>query len=224
MPDAATAGRRSWTIPRPSRSRRSTSSDQDGRLVPVEVSAVGMVDDDGTFAGIHGVDPRHQRAGAPRARAARVRGALPVPRRVLAGPRLADRRRGTLRPSSATRRETMLGSDRDRADRAGRTGECLRARRRAARSTVRFQLAGAASERRSSGSRLPFLPCRRPRRARSRSTAIGMIDGRPRSSGPTARRATSATATGSSATCAARPASSPPARSGPTSPASSTTR
>ena len=38
--------------------------------------------------------PRHERARPPRARAARVRGALPLPRRQLAGHRLRDRRRG----------------------------------------------------------------------------------------------------------------------------------
>ena len=45
------------------------------------------------------LDPRHQRAGAPRARAARVRGALSLPRRVVARPRLGDRREGHARRS-----------------------------------------------------------------------------------------------------------------------------
>ena len=67
--------------------------------------------------------PRHHRAGAPRAGAARERGALPVPRRELAGRRLLDRRRGQLhvrvrddradgrvQPGRAGRRALLAGS------------------------------------------------------------------------------------------------------------------
>ena len=56
---------------------------------------------------------RHRRAGAPRARAARLRGALPLPRPVLARPRLDDRRRGPASRSSRDQSGTILGWEPD---------------------------------------------------------------------------------------------------------------
>ena len=198
------------------------SSGPDGRLVPVEVSAIG----DGRRGGHVRGHPRRRpatsaSASAPRARAARVGGALPLPRRVVAGPRLADRRRGDPDASSATPRETMLGIE--PTELIGRPyWRDLRPRGRAATPTVRFRWL-ARHPTPVHRMRLPF------RHADGHDVlveinGIGMTADGGRSSGRTARRATSASATGSSATCAARPASWPPARSGPTSPASSTTR
>ena len=192
---------------------------KDGRLTPVEVHTIGIAEPDGTFAGIHGAIPRHQRARATPARAARIRGALPLPRLVLAGPRLGHRRR---RPPDLRQRfgRDDPRPDRRRADRSTVLG-VLRPRGRA-RGQGPVQVAVAASDvgpaDRASRSATPTATT-----CSSRSTASACSTAAA-SSGRTARPGTSATATASSATSGARPASSPQARSEPISPASSTTR
>ena len=178
-------------------------------------------DADGEFAGDPRRGPRHRRARAPRARAARVGGALPVPRRVLPGRRLGHRRRRAASRSSAMRPRRCSGMPADEL-----IGQPVL--RRSSRPTlrsrgeVRFKWLEPASDV-GPPSRLPF-------RHADGHDVLGRDQrhrhGRRRrgSSGSTARPATSASATGSSASCAARPASSRPARSAPTWPASSTTR
>ncbi len=87
-----TAGRSSSPTPPPSRSPRSTLIGKDGRLTPVEVHAIGIVGPDGKFAGIHGAT----RDIGERERLQRelrgLRGALSLPRVLVAGPGLGDRR------------------------------------------------------------------------------------------------------------------------------------
>ena len=66
---------------------------KDGGTVPVEIHSVAQLDGNGDFAGVHGSARDIARARAPRARAARLRGPLPLPRPVVARPRVDDRRR-----------------------------------------------------------------------------------------------------------------------------------
>ena len=91
---------------------------RDGSAVPAEFIAVASVDANGKFIGRQRLGPRHARARSPGARAAAVRGALPLPRRQLAGHRLRHRpgREVQLRlrvgPSRARpRADRMLGGD-----------------------------------------------------------------------------------------------------------------
>ena len=69
---------------------------RDGRPVPAEFIAFATRDAERCLRRGQRQRPRHERALPPRARAARVRGALPVPRRELAGHHLLDRRRRSL--------------------------------------------------------------------------------------------------------------------------------
>ena len=108
----ASAGRRSIATIRHRAGRtRSTSGGPTAGSSPSRSARSRWSTTTGRFAGIHGSTRDISERVAPRARAARVRGALPLPRRVLAGPGLADRRRRDAAPSSATRRRTMLGID-----------------------------------------------------------------------------------------------------------------
>ena len=191
----------------------------DGRLVPVEVSAVAMVDDEGRFAGIHG----STRDISERARLEReLRESEERYRYLVASSPdlvwLTDAE-GTLTFVSDAAR-TMLGSEptelmgRPYADDLRTVG--------APRRGGPLPLAGPPSERRPPDAAAvpPFRWARGPGRdQRDRDDRR-----RGSSSGRTGRRATSASATGWNATCAARPASWRPARNGPTSPASSTIR
>ena len=120
-----------------SRSRTSTSRDRTAGSSRSRSARSAMVDDDGRFAGIHGSTRDISERDAPRTRAARIRGALPLPRRLVAGPRLADRRGGHADvhqrrgPADARHRA-------DRADGPALRGD-LRAEPRGATPTVRFR-------------------------------------------------------------------------------------
>ena len=88
-----TAGRSSSPTRPASRSRSWSSSARTSRTTPVEVHAIGIVRRRRVLRGHPRLHARHLRARAPPARAALVRGALPLSRLVVAGPRLGDRRR-----------------------------------------------------------------------------------------------------------------------------------
>ena len=96
---------------------------KDGGAVPVEIHSVGPARRPGRLRRGPRVRARHQRARAPGARAARVRGALPLPRPVVARPRLDDRRRRPvhvrLRPVRHDPRLGAGGADRTLVQRAG---------------------------------------------------------------------------------------------------------
>ena len=163
--------------------------------------------------------PRHRRARAPGARAARFRGPLPLPRPVVARPRVDDRRRRPVHvhvgPVGLDPRLGARGADRPVVQRA-------RPARRATRRPRPLPGAPPAPDRGPSDA--PADP--QPRRPRARDGDHEHRHGRrtASSSARTAPAATSASATASSATCGARPSSSPRPRSGRTSRASCTTR
>ena len=171
---------------------------KDGRKIPFEVSVVGQVDDKGELDRDPRRRPRHQRARAPRARAAVVRGALPVPRRQRARHRVLGRPADALHLSLGHDR----AADRLAARRAG--GGDVRPARLARRRCTSRPSAGSASPatRRSRRSCASSSCARTAARCRSRSTRSRRSTGRATSPASTAPRATSASASASSASCA----------------------
>ena len=163
--------------------------------------------------------PRRLRAGAPRARAQALRGALPLPGPELAGRRVLHRRRRPL--------HVHLGRHRaaDRLSRRGAHRQALRHDRRLGGAPGRGRPLGFARDRPGPGGPGGPDPARSRRSTDAGRRARGRRHGRRQVRGDPGRRARRrATRSASSASCAARPGSWPPARSGRTWPASSTTR
>ena len=144
--------------------------------------------------------PRHHRAGASRARAARVAGALPVPRRERPGRRLLDRRRGTV--------HVHVGGDGadDRLEARRSHRRTLLEDRRAGEQSRDDGSLGRAGGRSRDRTGRPHQPAGPGRSADPRRDQRHR-DGRRRRQvrrASTARPATSASATASSASCASR--------------------
>ena len=185
-------GAASWPT-RPSRRCSGIELHAQGRRhrPPFEIT-VAQLDSEGNFAGVHGSARDIARARAPRARAARVRGALPLPRPVVARPRLDDRRRRPvhvrLRPGAADPRLGAGGADRPLVRRARPAGE-----RRGALARFRWPPATAAPRPTGRGS---SSATRDGRELAMEITGIGMVAGRrvPRRArrGPRRQRARAA--------------------------------